>query len=452
MELRIFNLVFGSAIFWVGYLFTNRTLTKNYSQINSALLCGGLYIITAALYWFIEDFAAMPYICYVMGFLPFLIVPLLYKDPINRIVFIFFSSLLFCLMINITAIISSNLLIPYLGDINVDIVFQCILFAMIIIYLIMGMTFLGKTFQSCVKKADKKAMSYACALPLISILLLLTDFQMMENYTTWGYDIASILSMILILILVYVVLIRSFRSSTPINYQKNNQMQNPAMMRQNKMGPANPMELILLGTHYYEGILDHYKDMEQRSNILSHHLQTLNNLLLNDNVSAASVYLDKIDQDSHDYIYPPVCSLPSLNTVFSYYSYLCRKDHISFQVNLNIPNGLPIHELELCTLFGTAIENAIEACRFVKNERERFININAKVQQGRVMIIIDNSFDGFINVVNNNIRSRKKNGGSGIRLMRCICEKYRGTLNMEHPGNVFTLYAMMQLPQIPGYR
>ena len=194
-------------------------------------------------------------------------------------------------------------------------------------------------------------------------------------------------------------------------------------------------------------LLNHYIDMNNRTKTLDNQMQTMNSLLVNDNVAGASVFVDRISQTFHDHDIVTVCNNQSLNLLFSYWHYICKQQQIYFETHIDLPGQLPIPDLDLCILFGNCLENAVEACGYVKDMSQRFINVDGKIQNGSLVIVMDNSFDGFINKVNNRLKSRKKFGGIGLKTVQAVVGKYQGNIDMEYPQNVFSIFLKIPLNQ-----
>ena len=115
----------------------------------------------------------------------------------------------------------------------------------------------------------------------------------------------------------------------------------------------------------------------------------------------------------------------------------CAKENgIRFEVNC-LFNNLKIHDVDLCTLLGNVLENALTASKNAKDDK--FIAIYSENDNNQLTVIVDNSYDGVVIRKNGKIISRKNTEDSGIGIisMKSICKKYNGYCTFEANEKVF---------------
>lgn len=448
-DATLYTFIYGSCVYWSCFLLCDLVLVKAIAKAAVYTIIAVFYAGIGALY-FMSAFSTLTFIEYIIGFLPFIIIPLLYKDSVAKIVFTYFSNLLFCLMLHLTSNIITNHVFTQVSEMNVitgltpDQLFRMITLLLCVLYIIIEVSLLRLMFRKLLKTVSNKAIMAGCILPVGSFIILLCDYVLLNDLTNMNGNVIALLTLMLLMLGMYVVVYYAFTKSGNANAM---------LMPQTKGGTpvvkrevvSDPMDLLTSGRHYYEMLLNHYMDMNKRTQLLDGNLQTMNSLLLNDNVAGATVFVDRITQTFHDHDITPVCNNQTINLLFSYFSYVCKKENIYLETHINLPASLPIPDLDLCILFGNCMENAIEACRFIKDFKSRFINVDCKIQNGTLLIIIDNSFDGFINKVNNTLKSRKKFGGIGLKTVQAVIGKYQGSIDMEYPQNVFSIFLKLSL-------
>ncbi len=152
----------------------------------------------------------------------------------------------------------------------------------------------------------------------------------------------------------------------------------------------------------------------------------------------------------HRYGAPKVatlCENSVVNAVISGYVALAEKRGISVSTNLYVPADIRIDEYELCSFFGNALENAIEACERIQTakgaaSREgRFISISTLIDAGRFIVRVENSFQDDPERQDPTFPS-EKGSGIGLESMRAVVEHYQGSLSCERRGAVFVLSAV----------
>lgn len=101
-----------------------------------------------------------------------------------------------------------------------------------------------------------------------------------------------------------------------------------------------------------------------------------------------------------------------------------------------------IDNIDLCIIFGNAIDNAIEACQQFRLDVKKEIDIIIKHLNGFITLTITNPVMSQIQIKNNTIYSTKDdsiNHGFGIKSIKKIIDKYSGELEMTSENNIFTL-------------
>lgn len=129
-------------------------------------------------------------------------------------------------------------------------------------------------------------------------------------------------------------------------------------------------------------------------------------------------------------------------------------DHLLF------PQNLKIRGYDIGVILGNALDNAIEACRKLKEKEpgdEVFIRLRS-MQKGNLLILkVENSYDGHLlgRPAPSGIRERwegfpatgkadKNLHGIGLANIKGTAEKYQGTMDFKTEGKVFILSVMMK--------
>lgn len=451
-DVTLYTFIYGSCVYWSCFLLCDLTFTKAIAKAAVYSIISLFYAGIGALY-FMTAFSSLTFIEYIIGFLPFIIIPLLYKDSVAKIVFTYFSSLLYCLMIHLFSNILTNHIFTNVSDMNIiknltpDILFRLITLGLMFLYIVFLFFIIKHMFQKMLEQVSNKIVAVACILPVFAFVILLIDYVMLPELTDMNGNVIALLTLICLILAFYGIIYAAFSKAltVEVNSAKAADGKQPTVVKKEIV--SDPMDLLTSGRHYYEMLLNHYIDMNNRTKLLDNQMQTMNSLLVNDNVAGASVFVDRISQTFHDHDIVTVCNNQSLNLLFSYWHYICKQQQIYLETHIDLPGQLPIPDLDLCILFGNCMENAIEACGYVKDMSQRFINVDGKIQNGTLVIVMDNSFDGFINKVNNRLKSRKKFGGIGLKTVQAVVGKYQGSIDMEYPQNVFSIFLKIPLKQ-----
>ena len=127
----------------------------------------------------------------------------------------------------------------------------------------------------------------------------------------------------------------------------------------------------------------------------------------------------------------------------------CEKNHIVCTVIADGGMLSFIAPLDLVTILGNAMDNAIEACMRVP-EGQRFIQVRTMQQDGFSILSFSNSCDGRTFLCGKLLLTRKRdpeNHGFGLANIRRTVEKYEGEMNWHADEEEFTLTLLFQRPR-----
>lgn len=152
-------------------------------------------------------------------------------------------------------------------------------------------------------------------------------------------------------------------------------------------------------------------------------------------------YIEKLPaKDGIDY-----CADPAVNAVLNHYLQMTEESGIHTELKINLPDELKIDSIDLCSILGNLLENAIVACQDVAAD-SRFISLAISPEQGRELYIAaSNSFNGKPDLRGGHYRSTKKDGsGIGLLSVSTTAEHYGGTASFYHEGTVFYSNVMLK--------
>ena len=133
------------------------------------------------------------------------------------------------------------------------------------------------------------------------------------------------------------------------------------------------------------------------------------------------------------------------DSVIGYYCELAERENIPFVVQVDLPDKLPVDEMDLCLVLSNLLENALEGSMKIERSK-RYIKINAYIHSERLLLIlIENAFDGEVREKNGVFRSSKRKGnGIGIQSIRRIAEKGGGDSSFTYNNGIFTAKVMLR--------
>ena len=105
--------------------------------------------------------------------------------------------------------------------------------------------------------------------------------------------------------------------------------------------------------------------------------------------------------------------------------------------------------VDLYTLIGNALDNAVESVERIEDTEKRFISVSIRQEKGFALMRISNPVEGELTFRNGLPMTRKAdawNHGYGLRSMKAIAEKYQGDLSVRLEEGNFVLSLLIPIP------
>ncbi|CUQ52397.1 MULTISPECIES: ATP-binding protein [Hungatella] len=172
---------------------------------------------------------------------------------------------------------------------------------------------------------------------------------------------------------------------------------------------------------------------------LKHHLQILRE---ESNGEKRGEYLDEIEQGIKKYEAENKTGNSVLDTILTNKSEKCINMGISL---ITVADGTllnQIHVMDICTIFGNALDNAIEYEAQVTTAEKRLIHVTVSQKNNFICVVIENYFEGeleFDGHFPSTTKADKRYHGYGLKSICYAVEKYEGYMNVEVTDNWFRL-------------
>lgn len=153
-------------------------------------------------------------------------------------------------------------------------------------------------------------------------------------------------------------------------------------------------------------------------------------------------WLDAMEEDIIAYEAQNKTGHPVLDVVLTSKSMYCQKRKISLTC---VVDGASLNFMEvrdICTIFGNALDNAIESVKKIADVDRRLIHVSVSAQQGFVMMRFENYFEGKLNYEEGLPATTKKNHnyhGYGLKSIQLTAQKYDGRVSIETRNHWFEL-------------
>lgn len=130
-----------------------------------------------------------------------------------------------------------------------------------------------------------------------------------------------------------------------------------------------------------------------------------------------------------------------LDTILSSKLIKCKKLNIKFTCVVNGELLKFLHILDLCNIFGNALDNAIEGAALVDSTQNRMIHLKVFSKCGFVYISLENSAPHKITMKNGypvTTKEDRKNHGFGVKSIMHTIKKYHGEILFSSEEDMFS--------------
>ena len=135
----------------------------------------------------------------------------------------------------------------------------------------------------------------------------------------------------------------------------------------------------------------------------------------------------------------------TLDTLLTDRKLVCNGRQIEFTCLADARGLEKISTVDLFTLFGNAMDNAIEAVSGLENTQNRLISLKVERQGDMTRICLENYVEKVPQIRDGLPVSTKENSlyhGFGCKSIRMIAQKYGGTMRIVAEGNSFRLFLL----------
>lgn len=161
-------------------------------------------------------------------------------------------------------------------------------------------------------------------------------------------------------------------------------------------------------------------------------------------------WLDIMEQELNQYELAAKTGNQVLDTMLSIKQLYCNKHNINLTC---VADGTVldfIHVVDLCTIFGNALDNAIESVVALPQVEQRLIHVAVTLQKNFVLIIVENYcpepvvWNGGLPVTT---KADKKHHGFGMKSIKYSAEKYGGHISAGVKDQWFVLKVLIPYPE-----
>ena len=190
---------------------------------------------------------------------------------------------------------------------------------------------------------------------------------------------------------------------------------------------------------YYKGKMEDNLRLQELLHDFKNHLLILKSEIQNDQKID---YIDTIEKSFSFYENRYDTENIYLNIILNEKVLLAQEKNILFDIQMTYTSFQNFTPEDICSLFGNAIDNAIEACEKIPIENRRFIKIRICRKGNFILIVFSNSSPNLTLDINTKKRDTLLHGHGLNNIRKCIF-KYNGTMQITNSNNVFNLFILI---------
>lgn len=199
----------------------------------------------------------------------------------------------------------------------------------------------------------------------------------------------------------------------------------------------------------YKMLLKAENETKRARHEMSHHIKAISVFLSENKIDEANNYIASVSNNLNSLPALRYCNNLLINAIVGACIEQSQAEEIKVNYNINVDEKIGIDDSDLSVLIENMLDNALEACRKFKSDREKYIRININQDDNFLFIGCVNSFDGKITFDENGyiITSKEDsdNHGYGISAMKMVAEKYNSILKIESTENEFSVMTNLNL-------
>lgn len=208
----------------------------------------------------------------------------------------------------------------------------------------------------------------------------------------------------------------------------------------NEKTQAAMMQTLL--TKQYELYIRSKENMDlinRRCHDLKHQIQVIRE---ETDAQKRLVYLNDIEKDIKNFDYRYNTGSNVLDIILTSKIHSIVENHIQFSCMADGEKLEFMDTMDICSLFGNALDNAIESLIQIEEEEKRLLHFTVSAQNNYLMIKIENYYNHNLIMENGDFHTTKKDKefhGFGIKSIRSTAEKYGGSATFTAKDNWFTV-------------
>ena len=204
--------------------------------------------------------------------------------------------------------------------------------------------------------------------------------------------------------------------------------------------------LLKMEERQYHKTINYLRETANQRHDFRQHILIINDYLEHGQTQKLKEYLSPI-VESVSQSYKVICENQAVNAVANHYDEAAKTVNVEISWSVDLAETLPVKESDMCAVLGNLVENAIRAAAELDGDN-RLVNIRVGLLNPKTLVIsIFNAYKGKLKLDKNGLPVSDKDGhGIGLRSVRNIVKKYKGTMEIETHNGIFDVSILMYEP------
>ncbi|MBQ4529896.1 MAG: sensor histidine kinase [Lachnospiraceae bacterium] len=206
-------------------------------------------------------------------------------------------------------------------------------------------------------------------------------------------------------------------------------------------------QYIALELEHFQREYERQKEIRRFGHDMKNHLLHMNQLLEAKKTAEAEVYCKELLGNIPKRENVIITGDDVVDGILSYKAQQMKEYGIRFEITGLFEKPIPMKPVDICTIFANALDNAMEACERMREEKEPWITMQIKRTDYFCLIeLINSSSEKEYQKKDKGKTSKtdKENHGFGLENIRKTMEKYGGTMEIMQEADRFRLRLILK--------
>lgn len=193
---------------------------------------------------------------------------------------------------------------------------------------------------------------------------------------------------------------------------------------------------------YFNHIQDVIQTLRAQRHDFNNYISTIYGLIQLEKLEEAKKYILNLSKDVSDLNEIVNVQHPVVGAVLNMKKEKAARSKIDFIADIDIPSQLPFDFVDMSTILGNLLDNAIEACEKISNTytkiqtqiyiKDSYMIIKIENSKNNKIVLSDNKLIGYVTT-----KLDKENHGLGLKNVMKAVSKYDGIINVQDKGKEF---------------